>query len=247
MRIAFLLAALNGLNVLGADAQNAYLMSEPKEKYWLRCGPEFGKEHVGKRALIVRALYGLKGSSSAFRSFLADILRNSLKFTMCRADNDVWFRRATKSDGSAYYEYLLVYTDDFLVLSMDPHAIIEALQKEVTLKETSIKDPEQYLGASVSKFDFDDGGWCWAMGSEQYVKEAIRNIETYCESNGLFLKTGKNAAKSVFPSGYRPELDFTEECGDEDITFFQEQIGVLRWAVELGRIDIATEVSMLAS
>jgi hypothetical protein len=33
----------------------------------------------------------------------------------------------------------------------------------------------------------------------------------------------------------------------EDITYFQELIGVLRWAIELGRIDIALEVSMLSS
>ena len=30
-------------------------------------------------------------------------------------------------------------------------------------------------------------------------------------------------------------------------TIFQELIGVLRWAVELGRMDIATEIPMLSS
>jgi len=39
---------------------------------------------------------------------------------MCKADNDVWYRPAIKPDGTKYYEYILVYTDDILCLSMDP-------------------------------------------------------------------------------------------------------------------------------
>jgi hypothetical protein len=35
--------------------------------------------------------------------------------------------------------------------------------------------------------------------------------------------------------------------GPEDATYYMSQIGVLRWMVELGRVDIITEVSMLAS
>ena len=61
VRIALMLAALNGLEVKGADAQNAHLNAQPKEHYWIRCGPEFG-HNQGKRAKIVRALYGLKSS-----------------------------------------------------------------------------------------------------------------------------------------------------------------------------------------
>ena len=36
VRIAFTIAALNGLDVMTADAQNAYLNSKPKEHYWIR-------------------------------------------------------------------------------------------------------------------------------------------------------------------------------------------------------------------
>jgi hypothetical protein len=42
-------------------------------------------------------------------------------------------------------------------------------------------------------------------------------------------------------------LDVTELLSDDEATFFQSQIGVLWWMVEIGRIDIITEVSMLAS
>jgi hypothetical protein len=51
----------------------------------------------------------------------------------------------------------------------------------------------------------------------------------------------------MFPSGWKPELDVTPELDEEDASFYHSQIGVLRWMVELGRIDIITEVSMLAA
>ena len=40
-----------------------------------------------------------------------------LDFTACLADPDVWMRPAIKSNGQEYYEYVLLYTDDDLVVS----------------------------------------------------------------------------------------------------------------------------------
>jgi hypothetical protein len=57
----------------------------------------------------------------------------------------------------------------------------------------------------------------------------------------------KTRASFVLPRGYRPELDVTSYCNDDDASYYQQQIGALRWAVELGRIDICAEVSMLAA
>ena len=44
----------------------------------------------------------------------------------------------------------------------------------------------------------------------------------------------------MFPSGWKPELDVTPLLNPEDASYFQQQIGVLRWMVELGRVDINT-------
>jgi len=46
---------------------------------------------------------------------------------------------------------------------------------------------------------------------------------------------------------YRPELDQSDPLDAECSSFYQHLIGVLRWMVELGRVDIATEVSLLSS
>jgi hypothetical protein len=59
MRIAFLLAALNDVDILATDIGNAYLNALPREKVYSTAGPEFGSELQGKRVLIVHALYGL--------------------------------------------------------------------------------------------------------------------------------------------------------------------------------------------
>ena len=56
------------------------------------------------------------------------------------------------------------------------------------------------------------------------------------------------SARQPFSSNdYRPELDTSLECNDEQIQFFQNVIGILRWLVELGRIDIGYEVAILSS
>ena len=56
----------------------------------------------------------------------------------------------------------------------------------------------------------------------------------------------KSTVKNPFPSGCRPELDVSTELHDEMISRFLQLIGILRWAVELGRLDIYLEVSQLS-
>ena len=59
VRIAFMLAALNDLDILSADVQGAYLNAPCKEKVYTICGYEFG-EYAGRVGVIVKALYGLR-------------------------------------------------------------------------------------------------------------------------------------------------------------------------------------------
>ncbi|KAL7545123.1 hypothetical protein ACHAWF_008481 [Thalassiosira exigua] len=57
---------------------------------------------------------------------------------------------------------------------------------------------------------------------------------------------GKAKMRHPTPSGYKPELDTTEECDAKHHSQFQQLIGILRWAVELGRIDIHIEVAIMS-
>ena len=245
VRIAFLLAALNGLDVLAGDIGNAYLNAPVRERIFIVCGAEFGPEFKGRKAKIVKALYGLKSSGAAWRSFLSECLHESLEFSPCRADNDVWIRPAQKADGSRYYEMVLVYTDDILCVSAAPDLILCKLDQHFLLKEGSIGKPTRYLGATIGEHQFPgDDKPCWSMSSNDYVKEAIRNVGIWLEDKVQELP---KKASSVLPRDYRPELDVSPLCNESEIQFYHSQIGVLRWMVELGRVDICGEVSMLAS
>ena len=81
----------------------------------------------------------------------------------------------------------------------------------------------------------------WAFGSGQYVREAVQNVVTYLKKRGDVL-----GAKAPTPMscGYRPEIDVTPELDQEDSAYYQSLIGIQRWIVELGRVDINVEVSI---
>lgn len=88
MRIAFLLAALDDVDILAMDIGNACLNSTPREKVYTMACPEFGTELQGKRVLIERTLHGLKSSGAAWGAHLANTLRE-IGFISCLADPDL--------------------------------------------------------------------------------------------------------------------------------------------------------------
>ena len=76
---------------------NTYVTAPCSEKIWTALGKEFGTDQ-GKKAIIVRALYGLKPSGAAFHVHLADCMR-SMGYTSCRGDNDLRMKPETDPDG----------------------------------------------------------------------------------------------------------------------------------------------------
>ena len=48
-------------------------------------------------------------------------------------------------------------------------------------------------------------------------------------------------------TSYEPELDITPELPLHEASYYMSLIGILRWIVELGRVDICLEVSMMSS
>ena len=84
----------------------------------------------------------------------------------------------------------------------------------------------------------------WAFGSAQYVQAAVQNVEDYLAKRNEVLPA---RVKTPLSNGYRPEVDTSEELGAHDASYYQSLIGVLRWMVELGRVDICVEVSMMSS
>ena len=183
VQIAFTNAALNDLQVFAADLHNAYLQAPSSQKDYVVCGPEFGIENIGKVALIHRALYGGKSVGQDFRNHLRSCMHH-LDFRPCTADPDVWMRLSQKGDSLPYYDYVLLYVDDALVVSDNAESILRnKIGRYFELKEASIGPPKMYLGAGIRKLKLDNGLDAWAASSSQYVQAPVRNVEEYIEKS----------------------------------------------------------------
>ena len=244
VRIALTYAALNGIDVKVGDIQNAYLQAPSSEKHYIVCGVEFGLENVGKVALIRRALYGGKSSGADFWKHLRTCMIH-LGFSSCKADPDVWFREAIKDDGTEYYEYVLLYVDDCLCISMSAEKVIQnEIGRYFLVKPKSIGPPDIYLGNKVTQVTLDNDVVAWSLSSSQYVQNAVNNVEAYLKRNNLSLPKRTTAP---FSTGYRPETDVSPELDPIMAAYYQSLIGILRWIVELGRVDLTVETSLMAS
>ena len=177
-----------------------------------------------------------------------------LGFSPCKGDPDVWMRASKREDNTDYWEYVLLYVDDCLCISTHPEKIIrEEIGKYFLMKEASIGPPDIYLGGKVSQVELETGETCWLFSSSQYVQEACRNVRKYLkdrykdntvQDRPYFMPKKARAALS---NQYRPEIEVTPELEPVDAAYYQSLIGILRWMVELGRIDICVEVSMMSS
>ena len=136
VQIAPKIAALNGLDVLACDIQNAYLMADCRERVWVVAGTEFGYE-AGKNMLVRKTLYGSKISGVAFRAFLVENL-DEMSYLPSYADPYLWLRPELKLDSFEYYEYILSYVDNVLCISNKPRKLMKMIQEDFKLKYDKI-------------------------------------------------------------------------------------------------------------
>ena len=244
VRILMTYAALNELDLCAADILNAYLQAPSACKDYILCGPEFGLENVGRVALIHRALYGGKTSGRDFRNHLRTCMRH-LGFESCPADPDVWMRPGLKKDGSPCYEYVLLYVDDALACGSDAELIIRNVGRYFELKESSVGPPKMYLGGSIRKVELENGASAWGMNSSKYCGAAVANVRRYLENHNKYVFP--KSCNTPLSTSYRPELDATPGLDPAMSSYYMSLIGILRWLVELGRVDICLEVSVMSS
>ena len=242
VRISLLITALNDLDALGCNVQNAFPSANDLEKHCLIAGDKFGHEK-GKIFTVVEALHGLKSASAAFRSFMAERL-DKMNFVSSAADPDVWLQPAIKPCGSKFCERVLCHVNDVLAIGTDPRLASEGLKGgTVKFENDKIKTPEMNLGAKLQKKSID-GISCWAVLCEECVKAAANAIEALIprEEKWSILKGARTPMNITFVA----EPDDSREIGPKDITSCQEMIGMLQWATESGQVDILHEISILS-
>jgi hypothetical protein len=130
-----------------------------------------------------------------------------------------------------------VYVDDVLATSHEPKVLIDAIGEYYKVKPKSDKEPDIYLGANVEKVQMLDGREVWATSPHDYIKNAIKTVKGLLaeDREGYVLK---NKMMNPFSMNYQPKLDVSNELGLELPSCYLQLIGIVRWAIELGCINI---------
>lgn len=215
VKIAFLIVALYKLDNMTCDIGNAYLNAPCRENIWFVAGAECGPKVQGMVCKLVRALYGLKSSGAAWRAMFSAFIINGMNFKPTRANPDVYMRKNFHNGGTAYYEYLLVYVDDVLVVSHAPGEVMQQIGTEFEINNNEYGPPTSYLGAGISKIQLTNGEECWSMDSKKYVKAAVEIVRGLLAEDGHELKTSKSKHEGPMPINYQPKLDSTPHCNEE--------------------------------
>ena len=171
-----------------------------------------------------------------------------LDYPPCLDDPDLWYKSEIRpDDGFEYYSYILCHVDDILVIQHDSLSILERIDSYFKIKPSSIDNTDIYLGTKVKKMTLTDETWCWYLITSKYVQEAVQN----CEQALRYTYGGTykfiNNDPNLLPMGYKPETGLTTPLISEIASYYQSLIGVIRWMVDIGRTDIAMEVSLLIS
>ncbi len=94
----------------------------------------------------------------------------------------------------------------------------------------------------------ENGVWAWGLSPSKYVQEAVRNCKKYIGENLPKFYKLMRLAPNLFPTDYWPELDtlpeLPPELPPEHASYYQSLMGIFRWMIELGCVDVCTEVSM---
>ena len=71
-----------------------------------------------------------------------------------------------------------MYVNDILCVDTNLMQYMSQIEKSFKIKEGSIGSPKVYLGANCQKnSSWIEGVECWGMRTEQYCKEAVKNVK----------------------------------------------------------------------
>jgi hypothetical protein len=246
VRLAFLIAALNNLEVFSFNVGNAYLNAKTSEKVYMIAGPEFGDD-AGKIAIIVRALYGLKTSGAAWHSHFVPALWE-IGFMLSKADADMWMKPGIKKDGTKYWQYILVHVNDGLCVMEDPTELIGTLHEApFYFKMKDVRAPKTYLGTTIDLVELNDNVNTWSMLAAGYLEKVLPAIEEKFGSlRTIYKKTDRKKLFIPVLPDYHPEMDETNLLDDDEKRLYQSYIGILRWVVKLGCIDLVHTCATMA-
>lgn len=147
-------------------------------------------------------------------------------------DSDVWMKEETRKLERKHYVYVLLYCNGVIVISNNAEGVLmEEIGKHWKLKEGSVGPPKIYLGAP----------------SIFVVILLMVRRHRLLVWHSMSRQQSRMLVKKKLLHGYQLEIDMSEELDHDKASYFQSLIGVLRWMVELGQVDICVEVSIMSA
>ena len=96
------------------------------------------------------------------------------------------------------------------------------------------------------KWKFLDNSKFWWVNVRDYIANAIDLANNIMEQKGKMFVYVKQSKRKMLII-YRPELYVSLVLNPKETQEYQWFIGIARWIIELGRVDILCEVSLLSS
>lgn len=88
-----------------------------------------------------------------------------------------------------------------------------------------------------------DGSICWTISAEKYVHAVVKNVKSKLAKGGKQLP---NKCTTPLSSDYtKPQFNTLDELKAEGLNNYQELIGMCRWTVEIGWVNILLETSLM--
>ena len=133
-----------------------------------------------------------------------------------------------------------------MVVHNDARPALDLIDQLMKLKEVSVGDHDIYLIRKLKNVRMSKYVWCWSLSPPKYEQEAIRNYKNHQKDNYSGEYEFNTNPPNPFPLCYEPDMDVSPMMSPDEASYYQTIIGVMRWMVELGCVDIAVEVSLIS-
>lgn len=144
-------------------------------------------------------------------------------------------------DGQKYWFYMLLYVYDCLLVHQNSDPVMNDLKTWYKMKGDTLGKLKQYLGVNICRWTLKNRSF-WYINPGNYVKEVCKMVKQWIEEEGRKCTKRYQAAMNF---KYHPEVNMSEELGDNLVNYFQQVIRILCWVLELWMIDIITKVLLL--
>jgi hypothetical protein len=135
-----------------------------------------------------------------------------------------------------------MYVDNLLIVSEQSQDILDRLADEYKYWLKDIGSLKRFLSVNIGKRNINCT-YYWFISAEDYLAKTLAAVETrFGKLETIFKYTIDTPA----PTNFHPDIDDLDFLDEDGTTLYQSNIGIIRWAIELGRADLVHFGSTMA-